>query len=358
MLETIRDYALERLEASESAGGLRRAHAWYCLGVVEDAAPRLRGDGQAQAFDRLDAELDNLRAALQYGDGSDTDLLARLVAGTGYFWLVRGHLDEARRWAESAIATSAGSATIRANILRIAARAALSQDDREEAGRYFEKAVQHAREGNDGDSLANALRGLGDIATADGDNERARSFFEDARAASDAFGDPWSSAAIGGSLAHLALTESRWADAFTLAEESAIRFRAIGDHAGEASSLINVALSALRLGRRREAQAALDDVAGLSVGDPEILAAALEALAWLLAEAGQVVASAESMGSADAAYERVGTSRGGAAEHAIRDEAMFRVRSLMESEVLEAAFRRGRNTPLEPALRRALAALD
>jgi tetratricopeptide (TPR) repeat protein len=203
------------------------------------------------------------------------------------------------------------------------------------------------------------LRGLGDIATADGDNERARSFYEQARAASDAYGDHWSSAAILGSLANLALTESRWGEAYTLAEESAIRFRAIGDRAGEASSLLNACLAALRSARRGDARAAVGRAAepAITAGDPEVLAGALEVLAWLLVEAGRAAVSAESLGSAAEALERLGTSRG-VPEQAIRDETMLRLRRALNADELEAAISRGRDVPPELALQRGLAALD
>ena len=359
MLETIRDYALERLERSGEAGALEQAHAQYQLAMVEDAAAQFRGPCQAHAFQRVEAEIDNLRAALEYGVVSDPELLVQLAAGAGYFWLVRGYGEEGRRWLETAIRTGAGTASTRAYVRRIAGRAALTQGDRDEARRHFEAAIALADEARDGQSRAQALRGLGDVATVNRDSEQARSFFQQARAASDACGDQSSSAAIVSSLANLALTESQWEQAHQLAEESAMRFRTIGDREGEAGSLLNICLATLRLGMRDDARAALARAieVAIDVGDPTLYATALDLLASLLADAGRPDLSAEMLGAGAEALDRVGESRG-VPEQAIRDEAMRRLTESLSPPELEEALRRGRKVPPEDAFQRALAALD
>jgi tetratricopeptide (TPR) repeat protein len=236
----------------------------------------------------------------------------------------------------------------------IGGRGALTQGAIEDARRLFGEALLRAREGGDPELLARALRGLGDIATAQADSDQARLLYEEARAASDASGDDWNTAAILGSLANLALTESRWAEGHTLGMESATRFRAIGDRPGEAVSMLMVGVSALRLERRDEAQDALGRAAAVGGVDPEVLGGALEALAWLLAESGHAELSAESLGSADAVLETVGARRG-APEQAIRDEAMGRLGTLLSPAELKAALRRGRDTSPEDAIERCLA---
>jgi predicted ATPase/class 3 adenylate cyclase len=357
MLETIREYALERLQSSGEASASRGAHAQYYLDVVEDLEPRFRGgDGQEAAFRRLDAELDNLRAALQVGLDTDPDLLVRLVAGAGYYLVVRGHDEEARRWSALASQTGAGTAAARGRVLRIAGRTALNVRDIEAARRFYGEALASSREGTDSRSLGEALRGLGDIATSEGDSEGARSFYEQALRASEAAGHGWSIAAIFSSLANLALTESRWEEAYALSSESVKRSRAIGDRTGEAAELVNVGLSSLRLGRRTEAQTALFAVVARDVADPESVAAALDSLAWLLAEAGHPAVSAEVLGASAQLFEQLGTTRW-APEQAVRNEALGRLSGLMGPDELEEALRRGRDLSPEGAARLALAAL-
>ena len=358
MLETIREYSVDRLEESGEAGKSRAAHAQYYLEVVEDLEPRLRG-GEAQevAFQRLEAELDNLRASLQFGLDDDPDLLVRLVAGSGFFLIVRGHEDEGRRWSALASRTGAGTATPRGKVLRIAGRTAFNVRDLDQARTFFGEALECSRQSGDDQSYVESLRGLGDVTSAEGDNEGARSFYEGARTVSEAAGLDWSVANILASLANLAMTESRWEEGYMLSTEAAERLRASGDWAGATSILADVGLSALRLGRRSEARTALSAVVVSDVADPEAVSYAFDSLAWLLAEGGHAAVSAQVLGASDELFKEVGTTRGGL-EQALRDDALLRLRALMRPGELEEAITRGRRLSPEVAARLALAALD
>ena len=105
MLETIREYATERLAASgEEATSARRAHALDYLRLAERAAPELRGPDQVRWLDRLDEEHGNLRAALAWSlERGDADAGLRLAGALHWFWHVRGHADEGRGWLERAL---------------------------------------------------------------------------------------------------------------------------------------------------------------------------------------------------------------------------------------------------------------
>ena len=102
MLETIREYGLEQLEASGEAIGLRDRHLDHFLAFAEAAEPELRGPEQAEWFDRLERENDNLRAALEWSTTESTprartsDHTSRVEAGIRladaleFFWILRG----------------------------------------------------------------------------------------------------------------------------------------------------------------------------------------------------------------------------------------------------------------------------
>ena len=113
MLETIREYGAERLAEHGEAGGDRRRHAAYYLALAEEAGPALAGPEAAAWLARLDAEHDNLRAALALGAGAGDGATAlRLAAALGRFWAQRGHLSEGRRWLTEVLALPAGGGRI------------------------------------------------------------------------------------------------------------------------------------------------------------------------------------------------------------------------------------------------------
>jgi predicted ATPase/DNA-binding XRE family transcriptional regulator len=118
MLETVRAYALERLQESGEGDEIRGRHAAYYLGLAERATPELEGGGQASWLERLEREHDNLRAALGWLLGHDEpDRAARLAAATWLFWVVRGHAGEGQMWLERALASGGLTGDDRAKTL-------------------------------------------------------------------------------------------------------------------------------------------------------------------------------------------------------------------------------------------------
>ena len=104
MLETIREYAHERLEATHNAEGLRQRHAQYFLELAKTAAPEVQGPQSAEWLERLECEHGNLRAALRWTlERSEAERALEFSGALGHFWLLRGHIDEGRRWVEAAL---------------------------------------------------------------------------------------------------------------------------------------------------------------------------------------------------------------------------------------------------------------
>ena len=109
MLETIREYGLEQLAASGEEAAVRDAHAAWCLELAEQAAPFWHTGAQGRWAARLDADHDNLRAALAWlAQTDDTATGVRLAGWLAWFWFYRNHWAEGRGWLERALAWSAG----------------------------------------------------------------------------------------------------------------------------------------------------------------------------------------------------------------------------------------------------------
>jgi predicted ATPase/class 3 adenylate cyclase len=186
MLETIREYAAERLEESGDATELWRRHAGSFLALAEEAFPHLRGHPGAW-LDRLEAEHDNLSAALEQLEASGEPALALQLAGALYrYWYKKGHVAEGRRRLEGLLRT----------------------DDRPTAAR------------------ARALHGAAVMAA---DSVAMRLWAEEALVLHRRLEDAWGIAYSTYCLATAATEESDWRRALPLFEESLTAFRKLGD---------------------------------------------------------------------------------------------------------------------------------
>ena len=123
MLETIREFGLELIEASGEAAEVRRRHAVYYLQLAEEAESKLHGPDQVAWLDRLESEHDNLGAVVAWSQGEPdgAEMALRLASSLLWFWLVRGYYVEGRRAFEAALAArSEVPLMVRAKALRAA----------------------------------------------------------------------------------------------------------------------------------------------------------------------------------------------------------------------------------------------
>jgi predicted ATPase len=171
MLETILEYALERLEASGEIADIRRRHAQHFVTVAEEAGLHLdiRGE-QARWLERLDPDLENLRAALVWSRvGGEPDLGLRLAVSLREFWFARGYYPEGLRWLAAAVEGSVGEHSARLKALRAAADLAAKGGDVASARAYAEEGLGLARAGEDHAAIADLMRVLASEARQRGD---------------------------------------------------------------------------------------------------------------------------------------------------------------------------------------------
>ena len=108
MLETIREYALERLQESGEHEDIAQQHVGIYLALAEESEPELHQSDQLEWFKRLETEHDNLRAALSWLlKKGEVETALRLGSSLWHFWWVRGHLSEGRMWLEAAVELAA-----------------------------------------------------------------------------------------------------------------------------------------------------------------------------------------------------------------------------------------------------------
>jgi non-specific serine/threonine protein kinase len=193
MLETIREYGLESLALAGELPALRAWHARYYLELVEAAGSRLRGADQGAWLDRLEAEHDNLRAALEWSQTTDGDaeLGLRLSGGLSWFWQIRSYMDEGRRWLTRTLNNYPGPSAARVAALIGAGWLAHLQHDAAAARGLLEAGLALARERGDSWSTAWALHLLGRVAYFDGDADTARALASESLETARAIGDRW-----------------------------------------------------------------------------------------------------------------------------------------------------------------------
>jgi predicted ATPase len=162
MLETIREYATERLELAGDADQVRERHAAYFVALADEVDARIRGPEQYALVDVLDLEHDNMRAALRWYVLRDADSALRLALALEHFWAIRGHLHEADGWFKAALAAP-GSAPgdRRAHAMRQAGHVAWGVGDDARARGLHEQSLSLAIAANSKVDIAHALIVLG-----------------------------------------------------------------------------------------------------------------------------------------------------------------------------------------------------
>ncbi len=313
MLETIHEYAREKLKESGEAEPLQREHALYFMRLGEAIEPHLTGKKQREWLDRLEDEYDNVRIALAWAEeqaeaeggnkeGADTGL--RTAGAIWRFWMVRGLFTEGREHLERlerAISTpeAAGqgrsSSTLRgrAKALNGAGYLAWRQGDYSSARPLLEAALVLGSEAGDKQSMSLALNALGNVAHDQGDYTAARALYEESLALRRELGDKWGIAASLNNLGLIAKEQGDYTAARALHEESLPLFKEIGDEGGMAQSLHNFGSVAKEQGDYTAARALYEESLALcrELGDKWGIAACLNSLGLIAKEQGDYTAA-------------------------------------------------------------------
>ncbi len=253
LLETIHEYARERLAARGETEAFSRQHLLYVLELAETAEPALQGPEQGLWLARLEQEHANVRAALTWAREQGERVLAlRLAGALGRFWLVRAHLSEGRRWLEGLLALprpeAVVSAVARAKALQGVAELAYRQGDYAESRACGEASLQVYRAAGDRAGMATTLNNLGNVATLQADYRRATTLYEETLALRRAIGDRWGIGVALNNLGTVAVQQGHDSQAAALYEESLALCREVGDKWGSALALDNLGEVAQRQG--------------------------------------------------------------------------------------------------------------
>jgi predicted ATPase len=336
MLETIGEYATERLEQFEDVEALRRRHAEYFLRLAEEAEPHLTGAQQATWLERLEAEHDNFRLSLDSlrhaGLGAEE---LRLVGALMRFWYVHGHLREGRSRCEEALAAHDDQSRPRLKALFGAGLLAHRLGDYRRAHALMQERLALARRLDDAEGVASSLIGLGLNAQGLGDYERAAAAYTEGAELARAGGYTWFLAVAISNLAELALEQGDYAHARALTEESLRLFRELGDERKIVETLVGLGIVASREGSSDEAEALLRESLEYAEAlvDKELAIWSLGELAALAVSGGEAERAARLLGAIETLREETGH-----AAHPEERRVDEQTRSALTSELGEEHF--------------------
>jgi predicted ATPase/class 3 adenylate cyclase len=360
MLETLREYASERLEQSALADELRRRHAECFLALAERAANLLESDGLERSGPLVTADEDNFQEALEWAGSAGSRLGLRLASALWRFWIERGRVTEARRRLEEFL--SAGphepDGTFGWALVGLAS-CFYTQGELEAARELLEEALPLLRNAAHVRHELDALLYLGHNHQESGDVERAREVWQQARKLAFASGHAERLAYIDVILAEAALAAGEDALAEQLLEGVLSGLGATGDLVMQVSARFLLAELELRRHEvRRGAWLMSQNLADLRVlaSEPPVVEA-LAIIAALAAEGGEAVCAARLLGAAATLSEAL-ESPVRPAQLALAGQARHAARATLGGETFDAAFALGQTYGLEQALDEALSALD
>lgn len=297
MLAVMREYAQERLEMSGAAATARSRHAAYYQAQVVLATPELNGAQQVRWLNLLEADHNNLRAALEWYLQHDLPqgfALATMLAEG--FWVIRGHFGEGRAWFEKLLAQAASEsgaqlpAATHAAALRASVRLALGQGDLPTAAALAQASLTLFEQIGDQQGKCTALRMLASVALHQSNYAQAIALYQQALTQAQAAGDQAEAAAILNGLGLVAKDQGDYARAAEFHQQSYARYQALNDQIGMARSLMYLSIVAYWRGDYRAAAALAQQCVTLQSerGDSISIAFAREIQAMAVAKTGDL----------------------------------------------------------------------
>src|SRR5215217_4855527 len=352
MLETIHEYARERLQDSGEAEETSRLHAEYFLALAEAAEPELSGADQLACLERLEAEHDNMRAALTWSLEKEPETALRLAVALARFWEMRARFLEGSRWLEAALRQSdRADFGTRAKLLSQAGTFAFYRTDFEHAIVLHGEALELYRQVGDDNGVAFALMCLGAQHMEKGDHERAAPFLEEALALSRRIGDKRNTAGTLHNLGEVERQRGNYERAKALGTESIGLWRKIKDDYNLSMVVGWVGLLEVWSGDQPDlAEGFLNEALALEreLGYWAYAAYCLEAFAGLAEARGQDARAARLWGAAEALRTDIGAPLPLDA-HRLYKPSMAAARALLGEAEWEEAFAQGMAMSAEEA---------
>ncbi len=362
MLETIRDYATERLDESGDADELKGHHAQHFLVLAEEAHPYLRGSSSKEWLTRLEAEHDNLRAAMDELEAmGESQLVLRLAGALWTFWYIKGHLAEAGRRLEAALLVDERPTAARAKALLGATAMAVSRGDVSTARLRGDEALTLHQQLGDALGTAYSTYLLGHAAKEVPDWPTAQLLFDESLRA---FGELGEDYYIFLATDLLALACYKLGDrerAWALAEDNLCRARATGNEEDVATGLGALGFYAVADGRVQEALPLLVESTRIwrdrGVGDADEVGLNLCSFARASASTGRAAVAVQLLSAVASLNENIGATEDSYVAD-LNEETLAIIREQLDEGAFMEAWEQGRKLRVDEAVALALGSLD
>jgi len=293
-LQTIHEYAVEQLAASDEEAAVRGRHALYFLRLAEHREAEFRGPGQREWGERFEREHPNFRAALDFFQASARWEEAWRLAGSLYpFWLLRGHAVQARARLDRVLDASAATpdaqrSEARAKALHAAATVRSYAVDREGARRRYLESLAIRRAIEDKRGIVTSLNNLGNLARFDGEYAAADAMYDEALVLARQLGDEWAQSILLGNLGLLARMRGDYGRAGELYRTALDLARKLGDQRSVALALTGLGTTARDEGDFERARALTEESVAVrrQLGDRQGLVDSLSSLGTIEAHMG------------------------------------------------------------------------
>ena len=362
MLETIREYAAERFEASGDLDQIRRRHLEFFLALAEEAKDDLEQDRRSSVWlERIELEHDNCRAGFESARQlGERRLELRLASALSVFWHARSHLDEGRRRVAEALAGDPDAPmSLRGYALRWSALMAHKQGELQTVRALAQEAAAGHRTTGDALGLAHSLNLLGIAAAGEGDYEQARALYDESQSIREQQGDEIGVQSSLHNLGLVAIEQGDFREARRHLEAELALARKTGSERQIANSLTDLGFAVLGQARYEEARAVFEEALRqcFELGWKENMAYAFVGLAAVSIETDDLERAARILGQAEILGEAIHLQLEQYAG-VTRERTEQQLESRLGHARFAACREEGRSIPLENAVALALAHVD
>lgn len=353
MIETIREYAQERLAASAEAAPIQKRHFDYFSKLTETAEVQRRGAEEGRWLDRLEIEHDNLRAALRHGLERGDAATLQLAARLEWFWSVRGYLSEGSKWMDRVLAACQNVASpLRAKALLAAENLAQMRGDYASKRRYAEEHLELSRSADDRAGIAWALHSLGDVARdLEGDFEQAAALLHESVTLFRELGDRSGMAGTLSCLGEVVHCQGNHERARAFYEESLLLERQLENKKRVAVVTANLGYVALQQRELHQAATLFGQAMAISqeLGNKNHIAICLAGFAGIACAKGEPGRAARLLAASTLLYQTIGAQLD-AADRGAWDSILAATRAELDQASFSAAWAEGETMTIEQAI--------